>query len=300
MARVLVIDDSATDRLLVSKILAGVGDLECEAVERGEEALERIAADPPDLVLTDLVMPGMDGFEVVASVRESHPGIPIVLMTSQGNEQIAVRALHEGASSYVPKRNLAIDLPDTVHEVLGIGRRQRATERVFESLDRCDLSFCLSNANELVLPLVRHLQEVTLRMGICDEAEVTQVGVALAEAIGNAIEHGNLEVAGKLRDDDPAAHGELVKARRRCSPWCDRCVRVEAKITREAARFVIGDEGAGFDPGTLPDPRDPVNLARAHGRGVLLMRSFMDEVTWNAAGNEVTLTKRRESGNTEA
>ena len=55
------------------------------------------------------------------------------------------------------------------------------------------------------------------------------------------------------------------------------------------------DEGSGFDPGALPDPLDPENLEKASGRGVLLMRAFMDDVRYNDAGNEVTLVLRRKS-----
>ena len=47
--------------------------------------------------------------------------------------------------------------------------------------------------------------------------------------------------------------------------------------------------GVGFDISKLPDPRDPENLVRASGRGVLMMRMFMDEVSWNESGNEVTM-----------
>jgi anti-sigma regulatory factor (Ser/Thr protein kinase) len=57
----------------------------------------------------------------------------------------------------------------------------------------------------------------------------------------------------------------------------------------------VKDDGPGFDVGALPDPRDPEYMLRASGRGVLLMRTFMDEVVFNAAGNEVTLIKRRSS-----
>jgi CheY-like chemotaxis protein/anti-sigma regulatory factor (Ser/Thr protein kinase) len=299
MPRVLVVDDSAADRLVASGILAEDPSLTIETVEDGAKALDRIRADPPDLVLTDLIMPGMDGFEVVAAVREDFPSVPIVLMTSQGNEEIAVRALSQGASSYVPKRNLADSLLSTVQEILGLVRRKRAEERVFEALNRCDLTFCLENLEEHILPLVRHLQDVTAMMGICDEAEVTQVGVALAEALGNAIEHGNLEVEGAMRGD-LEAHDVLMRERKACPPWCDRRVHVEARLTREEAVFSIRDEGRGFDPGSLPDPRDPEMMQRVHGRGVLLMRSFMDEVTWNEAGNEVRMVKRRESDSTEA
>ncbi len=292
MPRVLIVDDSATDRLLVAEILAADPDLATEAVDDGAKALERMAEEPPDLVLTDLIMPEMDGFEVVAAVREDFASIPIILMTSKGNEEIAVRALRGGASSYVPKRNLADSLLPTVQEVLSLIRRQRDEERVFEHLGRSEFSFCLDNLEEYILPLARHLKEATALRGICDEVELMQVGVALTEAMSNAIEHGNLEVSGALRDD-LAAHGALIRERYASPPWCDRRVHVEARLTREEARFTIRDEGIGFDPVTLPDPRDPANMERVHGRGVLLMRSFMDEVTWNEAGNEVTMIKRR-------
>ena len=56
-------------------------------------------------------------------------------------------------------------------------------------------------------------------------------------------------------------------------------------------RYVIRDEGPGFDPATLPDPTDPANLDRPCGRGLLLMRTFMDDVGYNRSGNEVTLIK---------
>ena len=63
------------------------------------------------------------------------------------------------------------------------------------------------------------------------------------------------------------------------------------KLTPELARFEIRDEGPGFDPASIPNPTDPEYLERPSGRGMLLMRSFMDELTYNEAGNHVTLVK---------
>jgi anti-sigma regulatory factor (Ser/Thr protein kinase) len=60
-----------------------------------------------------------------------------------------------------------------------------------------------------------------------------------------------------------------------------------------AAVFVIRDEGPGFDVATVPDPTDPENFTKPSGRGLLLIRTFMDEVKHNAAGNEITLVRRR-------
>ena len=66
-----------------------------------------------------------------------------------------------------------------------------------------------------------------------------------------------------------------------------------AHFQEDEARFVIRDEGPGFDPRTLPDPTDPENLLKPSGRGVMLIRTFMDAVAFNETGNEITMIKRQ-------
>ena len=59
------------------------------------------------------------------------------------------------------------------------------------------------------------------------------------------------------------------------------------------ATFTIRDQGPGFDPSSLPDPTAPENVGKVNGRGMFLIRTFMDEVRFNESGNEVTMIKRR-------
>jgi len=87
----------------------------------------------------------------------------------------------------------------------------------------------------------------------------------------------------------------LVRRRQRERPYCDRRIYVEARLSREKAVFFIRDDGPGFDPLDMPDPTEPPNLDRPSGRGILLMRTFMDEVAYNETGNQIALTKRRNS-----
>jgi len=68
-------------------------------------------------------------------------------------------------------------------------------------------------------------------------------------------------------------------------------VRRAAWPIRDMLNAVLRGESELFDPGTLPDPRDPENLLKVSGRGVLIMKTFMDEVSFNAQGNQVTLIK---------
>jgi anti-sigma regulatory factor (Ser/Thr protein kinase) len=125
-----------------------------------------------------------------------------------------------------------------------------------------------------------------------DEVYQSQVAIALEEALTNALIHGNLEIGSEWRDDSSARYYELINTRPNHAPYRDRRVHFDALLSRKGLRFVVRDEGPGFDIGNLPDPRDPANLEKPYGRGVLLMRHYMDRVVYNDVGNQVTMIKR--------
>jgi len=302
MTTILIVDDSAVDRRKVEGLLCrpadpnggGLGgELTIRFAVHGREALERMAEQVPDLVLTDLQMPEMDGLELVEEVRAKYPAVPVILMTGQGSEEIAVRALQRGAASYVPKRNLARDLTETVDGILGLTDAARARQRVLDCLVRAESYFVLDNDVSLIPPLVGYIQEQMRRTQFCDEGTQMRVGIAVREALSNAIEHGNLEGPSTLKDADHAAFHRLIAERRSSPPYRDRRTHVTVRESLTDVVVVIRDEGRGFSPADLPDPTAPENMERAHGRGLLLIRTFVDEVIHNAAGNEITLLKRR-------
>jgi anti-sigma regulatory factor (Ser/Thr protein kinase) len=66
-----------------------------------------------------------------------------------------------------------------------------------------------------------------------------------------------------------------------------------SRESRDEAVYVVRDEGPGFDPSILPDPTDPSNLEKVSGRGLLLIRTFMDEIHHDDSGREITMIKRR-------
>ena len=117
---------------------------------------------------------------------------------------------------------------------------------------------------------------------------------ALYEVMLNAIEHGNLDLSSELREThNGLAYKELAEERRRQAPYKDRRVRLTARFQNDQTVFIVRDEGAGYDASKLPDPTDPSNMQKSSGRGLLLIRTFMDEVRFNETGNEITLIKRR-------
>jgi CheY-like chemotaxis protein/anti-sigma regulatory factor (Ser/Thr protein kinase) len=293
MATLLVVDDSAMDRRLVGGILQKNPDWNVIYASQGKEALAEIEKHIPDLVLTDMQMPEMNGLELVAAVKEEYPLIPVVLMTAQGSEEIAVQALKHGAASYVPKRRLASDLRETVERVLGAADVDRSESRLMHRVAEQQTTFVLENDSTLVPSVVNYIQQMMTRMRFCEDTDCLRVGVALEEALLNSYYHGNLEISSELREADHTAYYQLSKTRAQEPPYSQRKIYVCSILSRDECRFVIRDEGPGFDPNCLPDATDPANLERPCGRGLLLMRTFMDEVHFNDVGNEVVLVKRR-------
>jgi CheY-like chemotaxis protein len=294
MPTVLVVDDSSVDRRLMGSLLTKNADLHVSFASNGNEALATMAGKLPDLVLTDLHMPEMSGFELVSAIIKQYPLVPVVLVTARGNEEIAVQALENGAASYVPKRALAQNLVETVYRVLSVSQQRRSRLRLLEGMNQFDCSFVLKNQSNLVPPLIEYLQDNLMHMGLCGEIERVRIGVALQEALANALCHGNLEVSSELRESDPLGYCAMLEERRQMMPYQARSVHVTARISRTEAVFVIRDEGPGFDISRVPDPTDYGNLDKASGRGMLLMRTFMSEVRYNDRGNQVTLVKRLE------
>jgi anti-sigma regulatory factor (Ser/Thr protein kinase) len=156
-----------------------------------------------------------------------------------------------------------------------------------------EFGFSLPNHTVVIPAVLARLRERAAQFGLFDEITADRVSVALTEALVNGIMHGNLELESRLRREDEASYDRTAEFRRRRPPYRDRRLQVRARLSRREAVYVIRDEGPGFDPPTLPDPTDPAHLERTTGRGLLLIRAFMDEVAFNGAGNQITLLKRR-------
>jgi CheY-like chemotaxis protein/anti-sigma regulatory factor (Ser/Thr protein kinase) len=289
----LVVDDIATDRRLACAVIEkNLGWRTREAAD-GCEALAALADEVPSVVVTDLRMPDCDGLTLVENIRQSHPSVPVVLMTAWGSEKIALQALQRGAASYVPKAEIAAELADSLANVVSAALATHNRRRLLGCLTRVELDFVLENDPALIPVLVSHLQDQLTHLRLCDQNGLIRVGVALEEALLNGMYHGNLEVGTQLKQEDEQAFHRLIEERRRQPPYRDRRLTVQARLAPDRAEFSVQDEGPGFDPAGLPDPTDPANLESVGGRGLLLIRTFMDEVRFNAAGNRIAFVKRR-------
>src|SRR3954454_24555876 len=143
---VLVVDDSVFDHHVIDRLLKPVEGLRVVYATGGREALRAVEQESPALILTDLIMPDMDGLELVQQVRGRFPSIPVVLMTAFGSEEAAMRALRAGAANYIPKRDLARDLVETVQQILHVAAIDRHRRELLRCLDYRESLFHLGNS----------------------------------------------------------------------------------------------------------------------------------------------------------
>ncbi|MCI0408430.1 MAG: response regulator, partial [Acidobacteria bacterium] len=99
---VVLADDEESARISLGQILREDG-YQVSLAADGEEALRLVAAEQPDVLLTDLKMPGMDGQELLSRVRQGYPEVAVVIMTAHGTIRSAVEALRQGAEDYLTK-----------------------------------------------------------------------------------------------------------------------------------------------------------------------------------------------------
>ena len=100
--RILIVDDEEIVRRSCLRIL-GDSDYEVEAVQDGLEALRKIEASDYDVLILDIMMPNIDGLEVLRRAKETHPDIDIIMITGLSQIETAVRAMKLGAFDYLPK-----------------------------------------------------------------------------------------------------------------------------------------------------------------------------------------------------
>jgi len=131
---------------------------------------------------------------------------------------------------------------------------------------------------------------------VCSEAEVTNLRLALDEALVNAVVHGNLEIPSKVKGksfDELLAFNNLIKERRQIEPYCNRKVEITRVLKPDSVQFTITDEGPGFDWESLPNDLKDMEVLANHGRGLFLIRAFMTEIQFNEKGNCITMRKDR-------
>jgi len=273
--RILVVDDDRALRHALSTLLEDAGHVVAQASD-GPEALASLAAEPADLMLLDLGLPGMKGLEVLARVRSQGSPPRVVVITADDTPGTLLEAIRGQVDGYVTKPFAPGGIVDVIEDVLVKPPAAALPIEVVsarpewvELLAPCSLDV----ANRI------HGFMMTLEADLPEKVRES-VGQAFHELLLNGIEWG-----GKL---DPA-----------------RKVRISCIRTRRMLLYRIADPGEGFDIDRLshaainnPDDnplqhaivRDEKGL-RPGGLGLAITRNLVDELVYNEKRNEVVFVK---------
>ena len=296
MTKILIVDDSQVERHLAQSLVSRNSKFKVHLACDGDEALEQIRAQRPALVLTDLLMPKMDGLELLKAVRRDFPALPVVLMTQFGDELTAVQALEAGAASYVPKARQAEYLLPTIERVLQHASADRRRRQLVQCTTEFHCRYVLPNDRHLIRVLVDDLQEVMSGMQFANRMDRIRMGEAIEEALLNAMYHGNLEISEseltKTRAQlDDELLNQLISRQMEDPEIASRHILAVVHLTPQEVRIVIRDEGPGFNVAFQHTADASAAFEGGRHRGLTLIRSLMDEVQYNQSGNELTMRK---------
>lgn len=294
---VLLIDDDLAVLGMVGDALTHHG-MKVHAFSEAHKALallEDPAAPNFDLVLSDINMDGLDGFDVIHRVKAIQPKLPVVLMTGAATLDYAIRAMRMGASNLFQKPLTLRELVNSVFHLVALHRDLRLAEAGLKGLVQEIRTFSF-RSDELDIPsAVVHITDRLVPLGFAHPGNVDVIAMAYHEALVNALEHGNLELDSSLKGDlfSPRDdYGHLCAARLADPTYGSRRIEVRVEITPERYEVAITDDGKGFDTQNLPRISDQETV-RQCGRGLSMIHMVMDEVLHNVQGNQIRLILHR-------
>lgn len=266
---ILVVDDEENIRNVLEAVFTSKGYGVVKAAN-GFEGIKAVEGGGVDLAVIDIKMPGMDGMELLSRIKDHSAQFPVIVMTGFADVETTAKALKAGASDFLAKPFGAQEVYHSVSRLLETRKVHDENRKIlpfFTFTMDASIPSLTDHINGVIHYMTGHLKDIEL----CDSSQLSNLVIALYEAIVNGMRHGN--------GNNPA-----------------KKVRVRAEINFNEARFIIADEGEGFAMDDIANPTDPKNLYKSSGRGIYLMKHFMDEVIFNDQGNEVTLVKRRKGG----
>ncbi|HYJ48028.1 MAG TPA: ATP-binding protein, partial [Pyrinomonadaceae bacterium] len=264
--RILIVDNNDELRSMLEQVLRELGH-EVVATGDRELALARDDLDEFDLIISDLTEDEHSGMQLLGEIKRKRLMVPVVVSSDEAQQPGVVKAFKMGAANFLRLPYNKEELRTIVEKTLSYKLRFVDDLKVLPYV-REKIDFELPSDLTLMNGVLQYLIERVSKLGII-KPERSNLFVALDEAFVNAVKHGNCNDPRKL-------------------------VRITAELSSKEARFTVEDEGQGFNVQAIPDPRDPTNLFKTSGRGVLLIYNIMDEVQYNERGNRLTMVKRPE------
>ena len=288
-SKILIVDDQQVLRTLLVKFMKKAG-LEPIEAEDGKKAIELYQATRPAVVLSDIMMPRMDGLTLLNEIKKIDSSAVVILMTGYGNEDILLKALRGGAANYFKKPFNFHEIVEVVKHLIKHQSEIDITKVYSPFLVEESKRFVLTAGDADIFPIIN---QIAMHLhNIATESETVNVKVGLEEMLKNAVEHGNLGITQEEKNSaiEDGTFGDLLKSRLEDADRAKKEITVIANVTPDRFQVSIKDEGEGFDWRSLPELH-PESLLQYSGRGIFLTRIYFDKVEYNDRGNQVTLIK---------
>lgn len=297
--RVVIVDDEVEVCATLTRIVKHENLLP-DAYADSRAALESLQEHHDDVVLViiDIRMPDLSGLEFMRQAASDFPGTPFIVTSGDGTKKDIIQALKQGALDFFEKPFSVKEISASIRKVRQLADESLKTLYIYRNLVEKRLLFKIGNDVVLVQPLVDGLAEEIKISCRIPRSQLPGMRMGLHELIVNAIEHGNLELDSELKQHHN--YMEILKRKAADPLFCERRVMIEAIVAADSFTCVISDQGSGFDWHSLPDPADPENLFKPHGRGVIMAGNFFDEFFYNESGNQVTVRKFFKEENRDA
>ncbi|MCC9601179.1 response regulator [Stieleria sp. JC731] len=292
MCRVLVVDDSPTQMTLIASVLRG-RQIEVDTASNGVEAMDQIAKHQPDLVVTDMQMPEMNGVELIRKMRAEVPMIPSVLVTAYGTEGLAADALGVGACNYISKDHVPVLLPDTVYRICKLAEANEESLFLKAALVPQSFQFVLDSSIDRLTPCVCLLVRMMAAMNVLHTVDRLRIAESLHYTLLHCIIHGNL---GTPLRETPYSIADAMQLVSKGDAACDSnqtepCVAIRIDVSSSELSMSVVYEGRGPSIRQSPMPGTPQSFSDERGRGMLLLTSVMDKVIVDPMAGKIHLTK---------
>ena len=288
--KILLADD---ERPLVEEVMKSLelDNHEVVDAENGQQCWERFRQSPDefDVIVTDIKMPVMDGLELLNKLRSNQYDIPVIIMTGHGDLELSIEALRLGAFDFLLKPFDPDILESTLLKLEMLQRKREPLVEIAPFVKNVQIR--IPSKVVTILYIVDYLKSHYGPICRPHQIEINRFNLCLHEALTNAVVHGNLEVQSSVKETDWKKFTELINEREMDPRYMSREVMIDYWATGTELVFEIEDQGTGFDLSALPDPKEPTALLFS-GRGILLIRTFMDEVRWNETSNQIRMVKK--------
>lgn len=284
---ILVVDDSLTDQIRTSGLIKRF--IPCATVSTASDCRQaetRLSEGNFDVVVTDLVMPGGDGRDLLNLIQTLAKSPAVILVTSQGNERVAAECLRRGAVAYLRKQNLAEDLESALKETQATLKENALHDRLMARVVRARCEFEIDSDLSQIQALSNFLLQRLKATTVMSTEHLQQVIRSVREALLNAHFHGNMKANEYPLQRSRADYTEVAMGRSGDQAFSDCRIRLIMDHQKDQLRITVRDGGSGFDVSRVMN-----HSTQTHDRGDGLrqMLSSMTDVVWNDAGNEVTM-----------